>query len=514
MNFLLALTLIVTISVQSRQENVTLDPCNDFYDYVCSNDTRSITELNFTSLFEDREILNPNISFPNNGTYITLDQILSPYNLTMWYMAVKLMDTPTVGSEHFVETSREYAKKKNNSERFSFAVEKLENINLTSTNIFYNSLYANIEVLNQLNLPAAEENEFLHHIFDLMKNNTIEEIWSSALSNESKKEFEKELSKSKGFFGLLDYNNVTMLEESKLVYEAEYYRLKSLLSPDDLDTEIAEKIIRLGASDTAIKNLRIPGYQPVFLFSAFASNMANEAFNQNSNIYIGIVTRNDLQQPISTIADTFSVLAHELMHFVYPFGIRLLPSNVTKAANKCTQDEVKMMGDSDAVKPIDGWFSENITHEDLPNLLGLRMVMKMVARKSANEEQLKNALETILSGLCIQGKPKNSILPHHHPFEISINTAVRQYPLFSSLYGCRLGDRMFAEPEKFCNPLGGDVNLEDYKIKNDTEDVGGFFNYIMDTANALEQKIASAKEQKIASAFFCFISFFQQLPSD
>ncbi|CCD62960.1 Peptidase_M13 domain-containing protein [Caenorhabditis elegans] len=432
----------------------------------------------------------------------------------MWYMAVKLMDTPTVGSEHFVETSREYAKKKNNSERFSFAVEKLENINLTSTNIFYNSLYANIEVLNQLNLPAAEENEFLHHIFDLMKNNTIEEIWSSALSNESKKEFEKELSKSKGFFGLLDYNNVTMLEESKLVYEAEYYRLKSLLSPDDLDTEIAEKIIRLGASDTAIKNLRIPGYQPVFLFSAFASNMANEAFNQNSNIYIGIVTRNDLQQPISTIADTFSVLAHELMHFVYPFGIRLLPSNVTKAANKCTQDEVKMMGDSDAVKPIDGWFSENITHEDLPNLLGLRMVMKMVARKSANEEQLKNALETILSGLCIQGKPKNSILPHHHPFEISINTAVRQYPLFSSLYGCRLGDRMFAEPEKFCNPLGGDVNLEDYKIKNDTEDVGGFFNYIMDTANALEQKIASAKEQKIASAFFCFISFFQQLPSD
>ncbi|CCD70573.1 Peptidase_M13 domain-containing protein [Caenorhabditis elegans] len=486
MNFLLVLTLIVIISVQSRQENVSLDPCNDFYDYVCSNDTRSITELNFTSLFEDREILNPNISFPNNGTYITFDQILSPYSLMMWYMVVKSMDTPTVGSEFFDEATREYATKKNNSEKFSFALENLENLNLTLTNVFYNSLYANIEVLNQLNLPASEENEYLHHIFDLMKNNTIEEIWSSSLSNKSKKEFEKELNKSKVIFGLLDYNNVTMLEETKLIYETEYYRLKSLLSSNDLDTEIAEKIIRLGATDTATKNLgkRIPGYTPQFLFSAFASNMANEAFNQNSNIYCGIVTRSDLQEPILTIADTIFVLAHELMHFVYPFGIRLLPSNVTKAANKCTQDEVKMMGDSDAVKPIDGWFSENITHEDLPNLLGLRMVMKMVARKSANEEQLKNALETILSGLCIQGKPKNSILPNHHPFEISINTAVRQYPLFSSLYGCRLGDRMFAEPEKFCNPLGGDVNLEDYKIKNDTEDVGGFFNYIMDTANA------------------------------
>ncbi|CCD69551.1 Peptidase_M13 domain-containing protein [Caenorhabditis elegans] len=485
MNFLLILTLI-SIIVRSRQENASMDPCNDFYDYVCTNDTRSITKLNFASLFDDREILKPNISFPNNGTYIALDQILEPDRLMKWYMTVKSLDTATVDLEYFFETHYEYISKKNDSEKFSFAVETLENVNLTLTNIFYNSLYANIKVLNQLNLPAAEENKFLHHISNLLKNNTIEEIWSSSLSNKSKKVLDEELNNSKVFFGLLDYNNVTMLEETKLVYETEYYRLKSLLSSDDLDTEIAEKILRLGAIDTATKYLakRIPGYEPEFLFSAFASNMENEAFKHNSAIYAGIVTRSDLQQPMLAIADTVSVLAHELMHFVYPSGTELLTPNVTKAAKKCTQDEVKRMGDSDVVKPIDGWFSKKVTHEDLANIMGLRMVMKMVARKSASEEQLKNALETLLSGLCIQGKPKNSILPHHHPFEISINTAVRQYPLFSSLYGCRLGDRMFAEAEQFCKPLGGEVNLEDYKIKNDTEDIGGFFTYIMDTANA------------------------------
>ncbi|CUR30023.1 Peptidase_M13_N domain-containing protein [Caenorhabditis elegans] len=130
MNFLLILTLI-SIIVRSRQENASMDPCNDFYDYVCTNDTRSITKLNFASLFDDREILKPNISFPNNGTYIALDQILEPDRLMKWYMTVKSLDTATVDLEYFFETHYEYISKKNDSEKFSFAVETLENVNLT-----------------------------------------------------------------------------------------------------------------------------------------------------------------------------------------------------------------------------------------------------------------------------------------------------------------------------------------------------------------------------------------------
>lgn len=33
-----------------------LDPCNDFYDYVCAKDTRVITNLTFTSMEEQLEV--------------------------------------------------------------------------------------------------------------------------------------------------------------------------------------------------------------------------------------------------------------------------------------------------------------------------------------------------------------------------------------------------------------------------------------------------------------------------
>ncbi|CCD69092.1 Peptidase_M13_N domain-containing protein [Caenorhabditis elegans] len=453
-----------------QNSSLPLDPCNDFYDYVCSKDNRIITKLNFTNIFEDRDILKPNITFPSNGTYTPLDQILDPDRLMAWYSAINMVVTDSVDSDYFGEMSS--GAKNNYLEKVLYALEKLETSNLTMTNVLYTALHANIEILKHLRLPITKENKFLHYMFDLMKENTIQEIRNSPLSGRSMAFLNLYLKDAKVLFAFLEYNNVTLLEDTKLVYETEYYRLRSLLSPGDLETEVAEKILSLGAINAAIKFMseRIPDYSPNFLFRSLLLNLESDAAQYISLIHVTVVTRSDLQQPVKAIADKLFVLAHELMHWVYPQGTWLMDSIVTRTAEKCARDEVKMMGDTDAVKPVDGWFSEEVTHEDLANIMAMRMVMKMAARKSANEKQL--SLETIMSSLCVQGKPKNTVCRNHHPFELSLNTAVRQYPLFSSLYGCRAGDRMFAKREEFCKPLGGEVNLEDYKIKHETEDVG------------------------------------------
>ena len=41
-----------------------------------------------------------------------------------WYMTVKSLDTATVDLEYFFETHYEYISKKNDSEKFSFAVKE------------------------------------------------------------------------------------------------------------------------------------------------------------------------------------------------------------------------------------------------------------------------------------------------------------------------------------------------------------------------------------------------------
>lgn len=99
------------------------------------------------------------------------------------------------------------------------------------TNVLYTALHANIEILKHLRLPITKENKFLHYMFDLMKENTIQEIRNSPLSGRSMAFLNLYLKDAKVLFAFLEYNNVTLLEDTKLVYETEYYRLRSLLSP-------------------------------------------------------------------------------------------------------------------------------------------------------------------------------------------------------------------------------------------------------------------------------------------
>lgn len=111
-------------------------------------------------------------------------------------------------------------------------------------NIFYNALVANIEILNAIQSPVSQKNEFLHWVFNSLKNSTIAEIevifcflenhnllifQNSDISEVSKKIIQRGIRISHSYFAFYDYNNVSIVEEVKLAYETEYYRLKSQL---------------------------------------------------------------------------------------------------------------------------------------------------------------------------------------------------------------------------------------------------------------------------------------------
>lgn len=40
-------------------------------------------------------------------------------------------------------------------------------------------------------------------------------------------------------------------------------------------------------------------------------------------------------------------------------------------------------------KPVDGWYKPEIGYEDLINVMAMRVLMKMAAEKSVNEQQVK-----------------------------------------------------------------------------------------------------------------------------
>lgn len=437
---------------------------------------------------QELEILMPedNTTITSNGTYTPLDKLVRLTKVMKWCTEIEVLFTGVFTVDYFGDLHSD--NKLIHSARYNAVVARLEEINSTMINIFYNALHANIEILKQMQLPVSERNEFLHWVFDILKNNTLDEIQKSGISDSAKKSLRKGIQMSKIFFAFYDSNNITAFEKAKLAYEKEYYRLKSLLSPVDLKNRNAEKILRLGAIEASMTELskHITKYDIRFLFQAIVANPTNDAFQYLNNNHITVITRNDLHQPEKAMADTMFVTTHEIMHHLYPYGTFLIKSNITTAALQCARREVQMLGETDAVKPINGWFNKDIAHEDVVNILAMRVVMKMAANKSVNDKQMKEALETIVGGLCKQSEKKNQAIPHHHPLEISLNTAVRQYPLFSSLYGCRAGDRMFAKPDDFCKPLGDSVKVEDYAVKNNgvNKDVGGFFKDLMNTSKS------------------------------
>ncbi|CAI2356425.1 unnamed protein product [Caenorhabditis sp. 36 PRJEB53466] len=465
-----------------------LDPCNDFYDYVCATDTRVINNLTFTGMNEELEVLVPeeNSTITNNGTIVPLSQLVKLTRLMKWCTEIEVLYTGVFTRDYFGDLDS--VTKMNHSERYTAVVARLDALNSTMVNIFYNALTANIEILNAIQAPVSKKNAFLHWIFGSLKNSTIDEIQKSNLSDRAKRVLKKGIQMSHSYFAFYDYNNVTVIEETKLVYETEYHRLRNSLSLEDLLNPLANKILRLGATDAAM--IRISQYiehDDRFMFQAIVANPTNDAFQYLNNNHITVITRNDPHQPEKAVADTVFVTTHEILHRIYPYGFFLIGANVSSSAMKCAQREVEQLGNSDAVKPKEGWFNKEVAHEDVVNVMAMRIVMKMAANKSVNEKQLKEALETIIGGLCKQNQRKNEPIPHHHPLEISLNNAVRQYPMFSSLYGCRAGDRMFAKPEDFCKPLGNDVNIEDYSVKNNafSKDVGGFFKDLMNTSKSL-----------------------------
>uniref|UniRef100_A0A1I7U0K5 DUF4116 domain-containing protein n=2 Tax=Caenorhabditis tropicalis TaxID=1561998 RepID=A0A1I7U0K5_9PELO len=437
---------------------------------------------------QELEILipNENATVSSNGTYTPLDKIVKLTHLMKWCTEIEVLFTGVFTMDYFGDLHSD--NKMIHSARYIAVKARLEEINSTMINIFYNALHANIEILKQMKLPVSERNEFLHCVFDMLKNNTLDEIQKSGLSENAKKSLKKEIQMSKIFFAFYDSNNITVFEKAKLIYEREYYRLKNMLSPKDLANPLAEKILRLGSIDASMTELakHITKYDVRFLFQAIVANPTNDAFQYLNNNHITVITRNDLTQPEKAMADTMFVTTHEIMHHLYPYGTFLISTNITKNALQCARREVQMLGETDAVKPINGWFNKDIAHEDVVNILAMRVVMKMAANKSTNNKQMKEALETIIGGLCIQSEKKNQAIPHHHPLEISLNAAVRQYPLFSSLYGCRAGDRMFAKPDEFCKPLGDNVKVEDYSVKSNgvNKDVGGFFKDLMNTSKS------------------------------
>ncbi|CAL2049224.1 unnamed protein product [Caenorhabditis brenneri] len=466
----------------------SLNPCTDFYDYVCAKDTRSISNLTFTSMDQELEIAMPddNSTLSHNGTFTPLDKIVKLTRVMKWCTEIEVLFTGVFTMDYFGDLHSD--NKMIHSARYTAVTARLTEINATMVNIFYNALHANIEILKQMNLPVSKNNKFLHYLFDTLKNNTLDEIEKSGMSVNAKRSLKRGIQMSKIFFAFYDYNNVTMFEMAKLVYEKEYYRLKNMLSPTDLVHRNAEKILRLGAIDAAMTELskHISTYDIRFLFQAIVANPTNDAFQYLNNNHITVITRNDLNQPEKAMADTMFVTTHEIMHHLYPYGAFLINSNTTKNALQCARREVQMLGETDSVKPTNGWFNKDIAHEDVVNILAMRVVMKMAANKSTNDKQMKEALETIVGGLCKQSERKNMEIPHHHPLEISLNTAVRQYPLFSTLYGCRAGDRMFAKPNEICEPLGDNVNVEDYTVKSSAvnKDVGGFFKDLMNTSKS------------------------------
>ncbi|CCD70576.2 Peptidase_M13_N domain-containing protein [Caenorhabditis elegans] len=466
-----------TVSTADFEQNSTLNPCDDFYDYVCQQTSRTITNLTFTGLYEELEVQQPNETFFNNGTYTSLENLVNLSNLTQWCVEMEVL---SLGYYNYIADGL------NSSEKLKEVMKRLDGLNSTNVNIFYNALHANVEILNQMNIPVVEENQFLHNISETLKIRIRAELESSSISDKAKTHIKKSIETSKQFYAFYDHNDVKVFETAKLTYETEYYRLKSLLSPEDIQRKVSESILRIGATTASMEYLMsmIPGFDVNFLFHAIIASPENDAFQYNGgNHLLTVITRNDLTQQEKTMADTYFITTHEIMHLIYPVANSYINESVWSGALECTLRDVKMLGETDAVKPVDGWYNADIGYEDLINVMAMRVLMKMAAEKSVNEQQLKEALETVIGGLCKHTGRKNELIPDHHPLEISRNAAVRQYPLFNSLYGCKAGDRMFAKPNEYCKPLGDPINVEDFLIKNETrKDAGGFFKDVLNTA--------------------------------
>lgn len=82
-----------------------------------------------------------------------------------------------------------------------------------------------------MEIPISSKNKFLHHLFNTLKTNAINELETTTISEAAKKSMKKGIEMSKVYFAFYDFNNITVYKEAKLVYETEYYRLKKWLSP-------------------------------------------------------------------------------------------------------------------------------------------------------------------------------------------------------------------------------------------------------------------------------------------
>ncbi|CAB3410297.1 unnamed protein product [Caenorhabditis bovis] len=395
--------------------------------------------------------------------------------LLKWYNEIDIL----FGGHVFVNI----AHKESHKQRFKKVIKRLSNANISYVNVYYNALVACVEILTDVKPPISKRNTFLHWVFKKLKNATIQEIEDSRSLNQTvKKNLINRVLNTHTFFALYDFNNVTVLQEAKTVFEREYHRKKLMLSKEDLQHPLAEIILRLGAIEESMGVLRnyVDKYIDRFIFQAIVANPTNDAFQYLNNNHITVITRNDLKKPKKALADTIFVTIHELLHNIYPHGKDYMPSNVYETAFNCTAQHVKRIGESDQVK----WFNYGNVHEDVVNIMAWRLVMKLSAQESYSDDELKATIETIMSGLCRQSVRKNSPIPFHHPLEISLNSAVAQYPLFQKLYKCTKTDRLYVEQSEMCKPFGDEENIAKYHAKGSSESLG-FFDGLLENARRM-----------------------------
>ncbi|CAI5454288.1 unnamed protein product [Caenorhabditis angaria] len=459
--------IILIILIHKSKSN--LNPCDDFHDYVCSSDDRIIR--NFT--VERENIVRIPKGFIDDNKTLAIENVMNFTYFGKWYIEMLVLYNRG-------NTIKDCADIPDDKKPMCL-IGLLDNINTTEIDVFYNALLSNINILETIKPPNGKRNRFLHWMFQTLKNETLKEIQRNG--------FAKDVFGVKNvhsFYALYDFNNVTVYKKARHAYETKFHQVSNNLSKKDKSMRNIDKFIRFAAIDAAMQVIQeyLDKYDARFMFQAIIANPTNDAFQYLGNIHIAIITRNDLQQPNKAIADTVFVTLHEILHKVYPYGEAEFENDQYSKTYNCSAESIKYLGKTDKVTPVENWFTLSNSHEDIVNIMALRVVMRLIAQKSINEEQMKKSLENLMGGLCVNRKMKNSAIPQHHPLELSLNNAVRQYPLFNNLYNCKKGDRMFVDLKDQCKPIEKNISIDDFVLGDVTNrtDVGGFFEDLLRTA--------------------------------